>query len=626
MAAVPPRPARRRPRPGSLERPVNGRLYRGTWLIVGLPLLLLAFSVARPQPLPAPAIPPTFDGRAAASLATALSLSYPDRFPGSVGALQAAAWYREQLAPYGLSTHTEPFTALVPGLGRLHFENLVTRVPGRSAQTIVVMAHRDDDGTGPGANANASGTAALIELARIYSIPRPRSTARLTPAHTLLFVSTDGGAFGALGAAQFAAHAPERGDVVAVVDLEAIAGSGRPRLAINGDIPRTPSGTLLETAASRIAKQAGQGPARPSVLRQLIDLGFPYNLQEQAPFISREIPAVTLTTSGDAPVPAASDTPNRLDVTRLGQVGRAAQDFLGTLDQGLEFAQGTSSYVYVGSRVIRGWAVELVLIAMLLPFLAAAVDLFARCRRRRIDIAPALRSYRSRLGFWVWVAGIFELFALIGLWPGGADRPLAPTSHAARHWPIAGTLLLVVLAVAGWLVARDRLLPRRDVDVEETLAGHTAALLCLGAVALLVVATNPFALVFLLPSLHAWLWLPNVRARSPWLRTCVVLVGFLGPALVLGSFAFRYHLGWHAPWYVLELRALGYVPFAVVPITVAWLAGSAQLVALTAGRYAPYPDQHERPRLGPARRVLKRAVLASRRSRASRVKRQALEG
>src|SRR5205814_692103 len=313
MAAVPPRPARRRPRPGSLERPVNGRLYRGTWLIVGLPLLLLAFSVARPQPLPAPAIPPTFDGRAAASLATALSLRYPARIP---------------------------------------------------------------------------------------SIPRPPSAARLTPAHTLLFVSTDGGAFGALGAAQFAAHAPERGDVVAVVDLEAIAGSGRPRLAINGDIPRTPSGTLLETAASRIAKQAGQGPARPSVLRQLIDLGFPYNLQEQAPFISREIPAVTLTTSGDAPVPAASDTPNRLDVTRLGQVGRAAQDFLGTLDQGLEFAQGTSSYVYVGSRVIRGWAVELVLIAMLLPFLAASVDLFARCRRRRIDIAPALRSYRSRLGFW----------------------------------------------------------------------------------------------------------------------------------------------------------------------------------------------------------------------------------
>ena len=38
MAAVPPAPERRRPRRGSLERPVNGRLYRGTWLLVGLPL------------------------------------------------------------------------------------------------------------------------------------------------------------------------------------------------------------------------------------------------------------------------------------------------------------------------------------------------------------------------------------------------------------------------------------------------------------------------------------------------------------------------------------------------------------------------------------------------------------
>jgi hypothetical protein len=138
--------------------------------------------------------------------------------------------------------------------------------------------------------------------------------------------------------------------------------------------------------------------------------------------------------------------------------------------------------------------------------------------------------------------------------------------------------------------------------------------------------TNPFALIFVLPSLHAWLWLPNVRARPPWVRIAVVLAGFLGPALVLGSFAFRYGLGWHAPSYLLELRALGYVPFIVVPITVAWLAGAAQVIALTAGRYAPYPEEHERPRLGPARRVMRRVLIATRRRHASRVKREALEG
>src|SRR2546423_4493872 len=78
-----PAPERRRSRPGSLERPVNARLYRGTWLLVGLPLLLLAFSVARPSALQAPDLPPAFDGQATATLAADLATRYPDRRPGT---------------------------------------------------------------------------------------------------------------------------------------------------------------------------------------------------------------------------------------------------------------------------------------------------------------------------------------------------------------------------------------------------------------------------------------------------------------------------------------------------------------------------------------------------------------
>src|SRR5207237_492872 len=79
-------------------------------------------------------------------------------------------------------------------------------------------------------------------------------------------------------------------------------------------------------------------------------------------------------------------------------------------------------------------------------------------------------------------------------------------------------LALVLLAGAGWLVARSRLLPRRPIRPEERLAGHSGALLALGVVGLLLAATNPFALVFVLPSLHAWLWLPQVQTRHPGLR------------------------------------------------------------------------------------------------------------
>jgi hypothetical protein len=589
-------------------------------------LLVAAFSVARPTPLPR-AFLPAFDGEATKRLARDLA-DRPYRQPGSAQSLGAADWFREQLAPYGLPIRTERFSAVIPGRGKVELQNLIAEAVGRSPRTIVVMAHRDNDGRGPGANDNASGTAMLIQLARAYGVPSGLPSGQLRPNHTILFVSTDGGAYGGVGAAWFAAHSPFRNDVAGVINLDSVGGNGPIRIEFGGDIPREPSGTFLQTIAARVSAQTGRLPARPSALRQLIDLGFPYSLYEQAPFLTQGIAAVTLTTAGDKPPDPVSDTWDRLRADRLTQVGRAAQDALGTLDEGLEFTQGTSTYVYLGSRLIRGWAVELVLIACLLPFLATAVDLFARCRRRHVALAPALRAYRSRLAFWAWVVGLFELFRLLGAWPQGAARPIPPMSPLAHDWPAKGLLALTALALLGWFVTRERLIPRRAITSEEELAGHTASLLCLGALSLLVVATNPFALVFLLPSLHVWLWLPQVRGAPAAIRLGVLAVGFAGPALLLGSFAGRFGLGWDAPWYLAELRAVGYVPFVVMPLLVLWLAGTGQLAALATRRYAPYPTAAELPPDGPLRRVVRTMALAlrDRRARASSSLPEALEG
>lgn len=623
MAAPPPAPERRRrARPGSLERPINGRLYRGTWLLVGLPLLVLAFSVARPGALQPPNLPPAFDKDAAAALAADLANRWPSRLPGTPGAAGATRWFADELRPYGYRVSREPFSAAVPGRGRVRFVNLVATRPGRSLKTIVLMAHRDDRGTGTGADDNGSGTAAILELARAYA-PAGGSV-RVTLPYTLVFLSTDGATEGGLGAAWFAAHAPERANVIAAINLDAIAGSGRPRLQLAGDTPRSPTPGLVETIRARLAAETGADPTRPSALRQLVDLGFPYSAYEQAPFVTRGIPALTITTAPDRPRNGAGDTPGALRPARLGQIGRATQNAVDAMQQGIALAPGPSSYVYLGSRVVRGWAVELVLIGALLPFLAATVDLFARCRRRRIRVAPALRSYRSRLAFWAWCGALFGLFAVAGAWGGGAPRP---PSLAAVHWPAGGLIGLAALAGCGWIVARDRLLPRRPVRPEEELAGHAAALLVLGVVGLLVVATNPFALVFLLPSLHVWLWLPQVRSRAVWARFLVLLAGFSGPALLLWSFAGRYGLGWDAPWYVAWLYALGYAPVAGFVIVLAWAAAAGQLAALAAGRYTPYPSAAERPPRGPLRELVRHVVLAQRRRRrASRPQRRAAHG
>jgi Peptidase family M28 len=604
-------------------------MYRGSWLLVAIPLLLALLSIARPAALAAPSLPPTFDGRGAAGLADQLSSLYPDRLPGSPGALGAAQWVEDQLASYGYRTgeetfSREPFTANVPGRGRVPFLNLVAtalneaEAKNRRARgpVIVVVAHRDDGGTGPGANDNASGTAALLELARAYGRPpgQPAGGPRVRPSTTLVFVSTDGGVYGGAGAQRFVDDSRYRRRVGAVVNLDAIAGSGRTRLERAGDSPRTPSARMIVTAAARILDQTGSGPGRQSAIGQLIDLGFPFSLYEQAPFLKRGIPALTLTTSGSRPRQLFGDTERSLNTTRLGEIGRAAQSLVGSLDADLAQASGTSSYLYLGSRLVRGWAIQLVLITMLVPFLASTIDLFARCRRRGIALRPALRAYRARLLFWLLLGGLFELFAAVGVWPGGAARPLDPASAAASHWPVAGLLGLGALCAVAWLVARGPLVARRPVTAEEDLAGHVAALLALGLLGLVVVATNPFALLFLLPSLHAWLWLPQVRGAPFPARLAVFAAGFLGPALLLGSFAIRFGLGLDAPWYLAELVAVGYVGVLPVVLALIWAAAAAQLAVLAAGRYAPYPTRSERPR-GPLRETVRSTALALRRLR-----------
>jgi len=135
-------------------------------------------------------------------------------------------------------------------------------------------------------------------------------------------------------------------------------------------------------------------------------------------------------------------------------------------------------------------------------------------------------------------------------------------------------------------------------------------------------------LIFLLPSLHAWLWLPNVRRRPVWTRLAVLGAGFLGPLLLLGSFASRYGLGLDAPWYLAELTATGYVRLAAVAIAVAWLGAAGQMTALTIGRYAPYPSARERPPRGPLREGVRRIVLTVRATRRQSPgpERRALEG
>ncbi len=586
-------------------------MYRGTWLLVGIPLLIAAFTVFHPRSLDAPILQPDFDGATATETAREFARINPNRVPGTQGGRDAATWVAQRLEQYGLDVDRERFHAKIPGRGDVQLENLLALRQGRSNQLIVVVAHRDNTGASPGANDNGSGTATLLELARSYATPQaPPQPPQ--PNHTILFLSSDGGAFGGLGVEHFITHYRDRGRVVAVVDLDAIAGNGRPRIVFSGDTSKFASAALVRTASARLAEQTGAEPTWPRAFAQLLDLAFPLSLYEQAPFVAHGVAAVALTSGGDRPPPAFGDTPDRLNGARLTRIGRSGQALLESLDDDVELAEGTSSYIYLGGRAVRGWAIVLILVTAMLPALAVIVDLFAHLRRRHIPLAPALRSYRTRLLFWLFAVLLFELFALLGAWATGAARPLAPELSPGTQWPVVALVVYGSLLALGWLFGRDRLVPRRPLADGEELSGQVAALLVLAVLSLLIVAMNPYAVIFVLPSLHAWIWLAQTRNRPAPIQLAALVGGFLGPVLLVGSLATRLGLGLDAPWYLAQLAAVGYVKLPTLLVGGAWIAVAAQLTAITARRYAPYPSAAERPRLGPARRLLRRAVLASR--------------
>ena len=89
------------------------------------------------------------------------------------------------------------------------------------------------------------------------------------------------------------------------------------------------------------------------------------------------------------------------------------------------------------------------------------VDLFALTRRRRMEFLPAVLAMRSRILFWAFVLILFELFGLAGWWPHASLRPPAPEASSGTNWPVVGLIVLAGLSLAGWLVTRDRLTPRR---------------------------------------------------------------------------------------------------------------------------------------------------------------------
>jgi hypothetical protein len=580
-------------------------------LIVAPALLALLFSVSATGTLPRPNLDPLFSPATAASLTARLNAEFPSRVPGTPEAADAALWFRTTVAAFGLEVREDVWSEDVAGLGDVELRNVIAVVPGRSDQAILLVAHRDNAGAGLSYGDNASGTATLVELARGFA-PRG-AVASPRPERTLVLVSTDGGAYGGAGAARFADRSPYSEDAFAAIVLDGIAGGGRPRVVIAGDEPRSPAPALVRTALARVGEQTETEPALPGILTQLVDLGVPLGVGEQGRFLAAGIAAVTLTTQeeGDPAVPTGDPTAP-LSIEQLGSIGRATEVLVGSIDTSVGAAFRTPDSLFLSDRVASGWAIRLTLLVAVVPFALGVLDLVVRSRRWRLPLVPALRALRSRLLFWLYAGLLLWLAGVAGILPTGAALPLPTYSSLVTDLPAAGLGLVVIALAGGWLVARRRLVPSAPAP-EERLAGYTVALAWLGIVAVAIGLVRPYSLVFVLPSLYAWVWLP--LSTRPWTRAVLFALGLLGPFVGLLVLASELGLGLvETVLYLAGLATVGYISVGAVLFALAWAAAASQLGALALGRYGPYAGGAEPPPAGPARLALRTLAARSRRS------------
>jgi hypothetical protein len=470
--------------------------------------------------------------------------------------------------------------------GTRDLETVVATRLGDPGPGIVVVAHRD--AAAPSSQAELSGTAALLELARIFA---GRQTKR-----TLTLVSTSGGSGGLAGASDLAQNMPDgdrQPDAVIVLGDMASTRTRQPWVAPWSDAARLAPVRLRRTAEAGLPPAPGR--VRPGALGvdQFARQAFPFALGEEAPFNAAGIPAVTISATGDRG-PAAGAA---VSADRMRGFGRAALRTIDALDNNALLSDVPNGDVVVLNKLLPAWVVRLLVGVLLLPMLVAAVDGLARVRRRKAPVAIWLR-WLLGLGFpfvlAVVVARLMGVTGLLGEAPGAAVKAgLIGTDGVA----LAVVVLVFVLGALAIKPLHRLLAARADWPAAAATEGGGAAALTITMTLLAAVVWifNPFAAAVLVAPAHLWMLasVPEVRLRrAPALL--MVLAALLPAGLVLAVYASAVGASIaQLPWSLLMLVAGGEVGLLTL-LTLCVLGACA----LGAFRLALLPAPHESASVG----------------------------
>ena len=269
-----------------------------------------------------------------------LASDYLDgRLTGSPQNDSAATWLARRFKRLGLrpggdgGTYLQHWTVSSTAATREAFvanratENVVGILPGSdpglAGQDIVIGAHFDHLGNGPfgsaahgdsvhlihhGADDNASGAAAVLEIARILAAHRPR------PARTIVFVLFSGEEEGALGSAWYADHPVVSMDsTLAMLNLDMVGRMRDNRLLVLGVLSATEWQPLLDSVDAPYhldvhASGSGWGPS------------------DQNSFFAKQRPVLFFFTDLHADYHTPGDTWDKINADGIETVARLVAD------------------------------------------------------------------------------------------------------------------------------------------------------------------------------------------------------------------------------------------------------------------------------------------------------------
>jgi hypothetical protein len=253
------------------------------------------------------------------------------RLTGTPGNDSAAAYIGRRYAALGLRSLTpgylQPFTARPQAHNgvspSLPTQNVFAVLPGRDPvlrnQYVVIGAHFDHLGASTeyaadpeargalrrGADDNASGTAAVMELARLLAAAPPR--------RSVIFANFSGEEEGVLGSSYFVEHSPVALDsVTAMLNFDMVGRLANDKLIVYGvgTAPELPS--IVDSANARVRFQIttqpdGDGPS------------------DHASFYLKNIPVLHFFTNQHDDYHRATDTPEKINAAGEARVVALAE-------------------------------------------------------------------------------------------------------------------------------------------------------------------------------------------------------------------------------------------------------------------------------------------------------------